>query len=180
MFNILVTYRETAWETDQLMRIDVGRFGEYSGAEAAPAETNVVGVKIRDDLSMKLFKKGDTPVLRGTAFMRNDRQAALWTCGWTPRLGTYPGVEVPNPLSVEICRGESSIEVVLNDIMALTKLNSNACLFADGSPITLKFANAVARSSPPVRCPPAARCCPSCTTSECLAPRDDLSQLFSA
>ncbi|HET6179083.1 MAG TPA: hypothetical protein VFE61_19295 [Candidatus Sulfotelmatobacter sp.] len=28
-------------------------------------------------------------------------------------------------------------------IMALTKLNHNACLFADGSPITLKFANAV-------------------------------------
>jgi hypothetical protein len=27
--------------------------------------------------------------------------------------------------------------------MALTKLNYNACLFADGSPITLKFANAV-------------------------------------
>jgi hypothetical protein len=31
----------------------------------------------------------------------------------------------------------------VNDIMALTKLNYNACLFADGAPITLKFANAV-------------------------------------
>jgi hypothetical protein len=59
------------------------------------------------------------------------------------RLGTYPGLEVPNTLLVEICRGHSSIETVLNDIMALTKLNYNACLFADGSPITLKFANAV-------------------------------------
>jgi hypothetical protein len=68
----------------------------------------------------------------------------LWTRGWTPRLATYPGLEVPNPLSVDICRGSASIETVLNDIMALTKLNYNACLFADGSPITLKFANAVA------------------------------------
>jgi hypothetical protein len=85
----------------------------------------------------------DTPVLRGTAFVRNPRNATLWTRGWTPRLGTYPGLEVPNPLSVEVCRGQSSIETVLNDIMALTKLNYNACLFADGSPITLKFANAV-------------------------------------
>jgi hypothetical protein len=117
---------------------------EWSGfREAAPKETNLVGVKIRDDSSLKLFRSGDTPVLRGTAFVRNHRNAALWTRGWTPRLNTYPGLEVPNPLSVEICRGNAPIETVLNDIMALTKLNYNACLFADGAPITLKFANAV-------------------------------------
>jgi hypothetical protein len=117
---------------------------EWSGfRQAAPSQTNIVGVKIRDDSSMKLFRVGDTPVLRGTAFVRNPRNATLWTRGWTPRLATYPGLEVPNPLSIEICRGDASIETVLNDIMALTKLNYNACLFADGSPITLKFANAV-------------------------------------
>lgn len=117
---------------------------EWSGfREAAPSQTSIVGVKIRDDSSLKLFRLGDTPVLRGTAFVRNSRHAALWTRGWTPRLGTYPGLEVPNPLSVEICRGDATIETVLNDIMALTKLNYNACLFADGAPITLKFANAV-------------------------------------
>jgi hypothetical protein len=33
MFNILVSYNESAWETDQLMRMDAGRFGEYSGIE---------------------------------------------------------------------------------------------------------------------------------------------------
>ena len=117
---------------------------EWAGfREAAPSQKSIVGVKIRDDSSLKLYRSGDTPVLRGTAFVRNARNAALWTRGWTPRLGTYPGLEVPNPLSVEICRGDAPIETVLNDIMALTKLNYNACLFADGSPITLKFANAV-------------------------------------
>jgi hypothetical protein len=30
---------------------------------------------------------------------------------------------------------------VLNDIMALTKLNYNACVFADGVPVTLKFSD---------------------------------------
>ncbi len=117
---------------------------EWAGfREAAPSQTNIVGVRIRDDSSMKLFRVGDTPVLRGTALLRNPRNAALWTRGWTPRLATYPGLEVPNPLSIEVCRGDASIDTVLNDIMALTKLNYNACLFADGSPITLKFANAV-------------------------------------
>src|SRR5690348_3834172 len=67
---------------------------EWSGfRQAAPAETNIVGVKIRDDSSLKLFRTGDTPVLRGTAFVRNPRNAMLLTRGWTPRLGTYPGLE---------------------------------------------------------------------------------------
>src|SRR2546425_7073192 len=41
--------------------------------------------------SLKLFRTGDTPVLRGTALVRNRRNATLWTRGWTPRLRTYPG-----------------------------------------------------------------------------------------
>lgn len=50
---------------------------------------------------------------------------------------------MPNPLLIEISRGEAPIEVVLRDILALTKLNYNTCIFGDGVPITLKFANAI-------------------------------------
>jgi hypothetical protein len=53
----------------------------------------------------------------------NPRNATLWTRGWTRRIATYPSLEAPNPLSVEICRGDASIEKVLSDIMALKKLN---------------------------------------------------------
>ena len=106
-------------------------------------ETAVVGVKIRDDASLKLYRKADTPILRGTAYIRHERSALLWTRGWTPRLATYPGLEVPNPLSVDISHGIASIETVLEDVLALTKLNCNSCQYADGTPITLKFADAV-------------------------------------
>lgn len=117
---------------------------EWQGfEEAVGVKTNIVGVKIRDDASLKIFRKVDTPVLRGTAHIRNERSAFLWTRGWVPRLRTYPGREVPNPLTVEICRGSASIKTVLADILSLTKLNYNACVFGDGRPITLKFANAV-------------------------------------
>ncbi len=34
MFNVLIHGDRTAWETDQLMRIDARRFKEYSGSEA--------------------------------------------------------------------------------------------------------------------------------------------------
>jgi hypothetical protein len=35
------------------------------------------------------------------------------------------------------------MKVVLEDIMGLTKLNFNSCIFADGLPVTLRFAAAV-------------------------------------
>ncbi len=65
------------------------------------------------------------------------------TRGYIPRLGTYPGMEVPAPLQIEICQGEADIQQVLRDIMGLTKLNYNSCRFADGLPVTLKFADAI-------------------------------------
>jgi hypothetical protein len=41
------------------------------------------------------------------------------------RLRTYPGMEVRNPLTIEICQGAASIERVLTDVLALTKLDYN-------------------------------------------------------
>lgn len=63
--------------------------------------------------------------------------------GFVPRLQTYAGREVPNPLSIEICRGMADIEQVMADVLALIKLNYNACIFGDGVPVTLRFADAV-------------------------------------
>ena len=60
-----------------------------------------------------------------------------------PSLLTYPGREVPTPLRVRLVFGETSLSQVLEDIMALTKVNFNACIFGDGSPVTLRFAGDV-------------------------------------
>ncbi len=117
---------------------------EWEGFQkGAGSATQVVGVRIRGDREIKLFRKGDNPVLRGIALPIDKFKGSLWTRGFVPRLRTYPGREVPNPLFVEINRGDESIETVLKDVLSLTKLNYNACLFADGVPVTLKFADAV-------------------------------------
>lgn len=105
--------------------------------------TNLVGVRIREEKDIKLYRNGEHPVLRGLAYVRDERTAFLWTRGYTPRLKTYPGREVPKPLLIDVCRGTVPIETVLNDVMALTKLNYNACVFSDGEPVTIKFADAV-------------------------------------
>ena len=117
---------------------------EWEGFRSVvPNETNLVGVRIRSTNDLKLYRPGKTPVLRGTAYLRTERTGYLWTKGFVPRLNTYPGWEVPNPLLVEINKGKADLLRVMTDVMGLTKINFNACQFADGQPVTLKFADAV-------------------------------------
>lgn len=117
---------------------------EWEGfSSVVPQETNLVGVRIRSTTDLKLYRHGKKPVLRGTALCLTPYRGFLWSKGFVPRLNTYPGWETPNPLSIEISRGKADLEQVMTDILGLTKVNFNACVFADGVPVTLKFADAV-------------------------------------
>ncbi len=60
-----------------------------------------------------------------------------------PRLRTYPGFETPKPILVEINQGASDLMIVMRDVLALTKINYNACDYSSGLPVTLKFADRV-------------------------------------
>jgi hypothetical protein len=73
----------------------------------------------------------------------DDYRGYLWSRGLISEIGTYPGREVPRPLAVEIIAGDTDLSTVMKDLLMLTKLNFNACIFADGSPVTLRFADAV-------------------------------------
>lgn len=131
---------------------------EWAGFKSAvPESTNLVGVRIRNDNTFKLFKNAKTPALRGLAYVRNEHMAYLWTRGFVPKLQTYPGKEVPNPVLIDVCKGSIDVGVVLKDIMALTKLNYNACKYGDGIPVTLRFADSIGEiltAGPPEEGPP--------------------------
>jgi hypothetical protein len=115
--------------------------------DAAPPETNIVGVRIRTTGGeTKLYRDGDYPVLRGTAVILDERNAYLWTTGYVPQLDTYIGPETPNPLFITVLRSKKAmphIKTVLEDIMGLTKINYNSCNFNDGLPVTVRFAQMV-------------------------------------
>jgi hypothetical protein len=83
------------------------------------------------------------PVLRGTAVCISWREGYLWTTGYIPRLRTYPGFETPKPILVDINRGDGDLSTVMRDVLALTKINYNACDYSSGLPVTLKFADRV-------------------------------------
>lgn len=104
---------------------------------------NLVGVRIVDEKRFKLYREFTFPVLRGSILKLNNWSAYVWTRGFIPRIQSILGLETPNPLSVKIIKGKSDIETVCRDIISLTKLNYNACIYGDGFPITLKFANII-------------------------------------
>jgi hypothetical protein len=117
---------------------------EWKGFTAAvDTRTNLVGVRIRRSKDIKLFSGDTMPVMRGMAYATSSNRAYLWTAGYVPRLDTYPGWEVPNPLAVDVLRGVAPLEVVLADVMALTKLNYNSADYSATLPVTLGFADAV-------------------------------------
>ena len=117
---------------------------EWEGFQSAvPMETNLVGIRIRQASGVKLFRFGRHPILRGTALCQSERTGYLWTKGYIPYLKTYPGRETPNPLRIDIVRGEASLTRVMRDVMGLTKLNFNARIYGDGEPVTLRFADSV-------------------------------------
>ena len=92
---------------------------------------------------VKLYRSFAFCVPRGMVMKIAEHKAFLWTKGFIPRLQTQIGLETPNPVSVEITRGTASIDQVCKDVLALTKLNYNACIFADGQPVTLRFADSI-------------------------------------
>lgn len=118
---------------------------EWEGFRSGvPDGTDIVGVRIRSEpRALRLYRHGSRPALRGLAHIHSDNAAHLWTRGFVPRHQTYPGREVPVPLLVEVSRGRADLSVVLRDVLALTKLNYNTTNFADGLPVTLRFADAV-------------------------------------
>jgi len=131
---------------------------EWKGfMDAATPSIRLIGVQIKNANDLKLYSPTKDAILRGLAYIVDYRRAYLWTKGFVPRLQTYPGREVPRPLSIRVTHGEVNIITVLTDILALTKLNYNACRHSDGYPVTLKFADAVGEiltAGPIDECPP--------------------------
>lgn len=122
--------------------------GFQKAVEMHSSDIQLVGVVIQDKAPLKLFRevenaKANYGVMRGIAAIINSDEAYLFTRGFIPRLNSSSSLEVPNPLRVRIARGNPDIVKVLKDIMALTKLNYNACIYGDGKPVTLRFSDTI-------------------------------------
>lgn len=117
---------------------------EWSGfEEAVKGKSQIIGIRIRENSAFKLYRNFSYCVPRGTMLQYDDMKALLWTKGFIPRFKTQIGLETPNPIDISITRGDANIDIVCKDILSLTKLNYNACIYGDGVPVTLKFADSI-------------------------------------
>lgn len=117
---------------------------EWAGfAKATEGKSKIIGVRIREASGLKLYRDQNFCVPRGFLLIHDDNKAFLWTKGFIPRFKSQLGLEVPSPLQVEVVRGQENIVTVCKDILALTKLNYNTCIYGDGIPVTLKFADSI-------------------------------------
>src|SRR5579872_5393227 len=84
MFNIVVSGDGTSWETDQLMRMDVTRFGELSGSEAdSILQDNAISLKALEDVPALLMyernvKTGPNPELVRYGYAREIKKTGQY------------------------------------------------------------------------------------------------------
>ena len=90
------------------------------------------------------MRVGKFPPLRGTIIGLDEEQFLLYTSGFTPRIRTYAGHSIPNPLKISY-EGESTRSKIAEEILGLTKLNWNTASFSTYLPITIKFASEVGK-----------------------------------
>lgn len=121
--------------------------GFQDAVQIAP-DINLVGVAIKEGNGFRLLKDNSDPkskygVLRGLCLYVDEKSGYLWTKGFIPKTETANHMEVACPLHIEINRGQADIKVVMGDVLALTKLNYNACIYGDGLPVTLRFSDKI-------------------------------------
>jgi len=90
----------------------------------------------------RLFRNGQLPPLRGTAFELQADSLLLYTRGSIPFFRTYPGMYVPSPL---LLRAASSINLrgAAEEVLALSKMNWNNAQMDERDPLTLRTARKV-------------------------------------
>lgn len=118
---------------------------EYAGyQDACPTGAKVVGIRVNSERTgLRVYRNGTRPVLRGTFWPVTERRGFLWGSGFKPRLRTYDGSDVPQPLCIEIQHGHADITQVAKDVFGLTKLNYNCCKLGEYQPVTIHFSDAV-------------------------------------
>jgi hypothetical protein len=119
---------------------------EVKGFQSAASDANIDLLELiwlpRHE-SIRLFRQGDQPPLRGTLLSIDHDRHVLYSRGSVPLYKTYPGMYVPSALPFRTVQVESSIEEIAAELLTLTKMNWNATQLDGRMPITLRTADSI-------------------------------------
>lgn len=93
--------------------------------------------------SVRLFRNGVYPVLRGTHLSLGGMRHLLYTRGSVPFFETYPGLYMPRGLELQFDKSEQARESLCREVLSLTKMNWNNTQFDMRDPITIRAARSV-------------------------------------
>ncbi len=96
--------------------------------------------------SLRSLPRTNYPPLRGMTFGMDEgklSQQFVYTSGFVPALNTYYGSRVPMPLQITSYRQDSENQTLLDEIMALTKLDWNNTNFNSRLPVTISVSRKV-------------------------------------
>ena len=118
---------------------------EIEGIEAVATESNIHTVDYVTvmDSTLRLFRNGNYPPLRGTLGELGNNKQLLYTRGSVWFYQTYPGSYIPQPLELRIAKSEVSPRYIATEILGLTKMNWNNTAFDGKYPVTIGCARKV-------------------------------------
>lgn len=132
------------------MRVVLHKTSNYSedeiyGFQQASKELHInqVDLVTLQPSKIKLYRPGSYPPMRGTHFEASDSSHVLYTRGSVPFYETYPGKYIPSPLEVKLAVYDESPNIIIDEILALTKMNWNNTQFDRRYPITIECAQNV-------------------------------------
>lgn len=131
-------------------RVVIHKTSRYWPAELRGFQKALEGIPRYDLLAIeslghRFFRTGNKPPVRGTVVKIAEKHHVLYTSGYVPALRAYPGMRVPFPIEIVEHHGDSPIDIVCQEILALTKINWNSCNFSCREPITIQFARSVGK-----------------------------------
>jgi hypothetical protein len=115
---------------------------EQAGFTAALKDTPIVSMVTLVPSLFRLLRYGQYPPKVGTVCTVNEDRSFLFTSGFMPELGTYPGPHVPQPFEVR-CLGAERAVAAAQDILNLTRMNWNTADIRGKWPVSLSFARRV-------------------------------------
>jgi len=132
-------------------RVVIHKSSNFNDEEIRGILQNSFSVKIFDLITImsysdiRVFRKAQFPVMRGTLISTDEpyNRYFLFTHGFLPSLGTYPGMRVPIPIEIRKFTQNSDIDQICSEILILTRLDWNNIKYCQRMPVTLAFAEKV-------------------------------------
>lgn len=115
---------------------------EQAGFTAALRDTPIISMVTVVPSLFRLLRYGAYPPKVGTVCTVNGDRTFLFTSGFMPELGTYPGPHVPQPFDVR-CLGAEDVIAAAQDVLNLTRMNWNTADIRGKWPVSLSFARRV-------------------------------------